>query len=116
MFRADNIWKILKDQFEHVHQRLHTTRGNTVSSMAFQHVNMLATQVLVEVKAVKEDVPQTIEDLQPDDNMPSEQHVNSATSDNVQVEILKLLQSIQSTLKDLKSNEGNRNNNNNRKK
>ena len=45
--------------------------------------------------------------------MTPEQHANSATNDNVEVEILKLLQSMQGTLKDLKSNKNNRNNSDN---
>ena len=85
-------------------------------SMTFQNTNILATQVLEEVKAVKEDVLQVMEEQQLDENTYPKQHTNSATRDNIQVEILKLLQIMQGTLKDLKSdkvNHNNRNNNNN---
>ena len=99
MLRTDKKWANLKDHFEYAHQSLRTTRGKTMRSMSFQHENMLATQVLAEVKALKEDVIQAMEEKQPDENIPPEQHANSATSDNVQVEILKLFQSLQGTLK-----------------
>ena len=95
MLRADKMWANLKDHFEHAYQSLCTTRGKTMRSMAFQHANMLATQVLAEVKEVEEDFLHAMEEQQPDENMPPEQHANSATSDNVKVEILKLLQSMQ---------------------
>ena len=95
MLRADKTWENLKDHFEHAHQSLRTTRGKTMRSMAFQHANMLATQVLAEVKEVEEDFLHAMEEQQPDENTPPEQHANSATSDNVKVEILKLLQSMQ---------------------
>ena len=84
--------------------------------MSFQHANMIATQVLANIKAVKEDIIQAMEEQQPDENTPPEQHANSATSDNVQVEIFKLLRSMQGTLKDLKSNKGNHNKPNNKNK
>ena len=60
MLRADKTWVNLKNHFEHAHQSLRTTRGKTMRSMAFQHKNMIATQVLSEVKAVKEDVIQAM--------------------------------------------------------
>ena len=75
-----------------------------MKSTAFKSANMLATQVLSEIKSVKEDVLQAMEEQQPDENRPPKEHDNSATSDNVQVVILKLLLSIQGTLDDLKSN------------
>ena len=80
--------------------------------MAFQHANMLATQVLVEVKAVKEDILHMIEEHQPGMNTPPEQDANSTTSDNLHAEILNLFQSMQDTLK-VKSNKNNQNNSNN---
>ena len=72
MLRADKTWENLKNHFEHAHQSLRTTRGKMMRSMAFRHVNMLATQVLAEVKVVKEDVLEIMEEQQPDENMPSE--------------------------------------------
>ena len=57
-------------------------------SMAFQCANMLATKLLAIVKAVKEDVLQTMEEKQLDENTHPDQQANSATSENVQVEIL----------------------------
>ena len=65
---------------------------------------------------VKEDVIHEIEEQQPDENMHPTQHANSETSDNIQVEILKLLQSMQDTLNNLKSNKCNHNNCNNNNK
>ena len=87
MLRADKTWENLKDYFEHAHQSLRTTRGKTMKSMAFQHANILTTQVLAQVKAVKGDVLYAIEEWQQDDNMPPEQHTNTATSVNVYVEL-----------------------------
>ena len=46
MLRVAKTWANLKDHFEHTHQSLRTTRGKTMRSMAYQHANMLATQVL----------------------------------------------------------------------
>ena len=43
-------------------------------SMAYQHANMLAIYVLIEVQVVKEDVLQSMEDHQLDENTPPEQH------------------------------------------
>ena len=62
----------LKDHFEHAYQILRTTRGKTMRSMVFQHANMLVIKVLVEIKAVKEDVLQIMEENQPDENTPPE--------------------------------------------
>ena len=56
MLREDKMWTNLKDNFEYAHQSLRTTRGKTLRSMAFQHANILAIQVLAEVKALKKDV------------------------------------------------------------
>ena len=88
ILREDKTWENLKDYFEHAHQSLRITTGKTMRSMAFQHANILATQALAEVKAVKEDILQAMEEQQLDENTPPEQYTNSATSDNVQVEIL----------------------------
>ena len=56
------MWENLKDSFEHAHHLLRTTRGKTMRSMAFQHENMLATQVLAEIKAVNEDITHAMEE------------------------------------------------------
>ena len=94
MLRAYKTWANLKEHFEHAHQSLRTTRGKMMRSMTIQHANILAPQLLTEVKAVKKDVLQVIEEQQLDENTPPEQHANSATSNNIQVEVLKLLQNM----------------------
>ena len=62
MLRADKTWANLRDNFEHAHQNLRTIRGKTMRVMAFQYGNMLITQVLEDVKVVKEDVVQEMEE------------------------------------------------------
>ena len=62
MLRVDKTWANLKDHFEHAHQSLRTMRGKMMRSMVYQHAIMLATQVLAEVKTVKEDVLQAMEE------------------------------------------------------
>ena len=98
ILRENKTWANLKDYFQHARQSLRITRGNTMRGMAYQHANILATQVLLEVKVVKECVLQAIEEQQPDENTSLKQHANSATSDNVQIEVVKLLQIMQGTL------------------
>ena len=62
ILRADKTWANLKEHFEHAHQSLRTTRGKMMRSMTIQHANMLAPQLLTEIKAVKEDVLQAMEE------------------------------------------------------
>ena len=57
-----------------------------------------------------------MEDQLTDENTPPEQHINSITSENIQIEILKLLQSMQSTLKQHNNKSSNNSNNNGKKK
>ena len=66
MLSVDKTWANLKDHFEHAHQSLRTPRGKMMRSMTYQHANMLATQVLAELKAVKEDVIHAKEEQKPD--------------------------------------------------
>ena len=85
MLRADKTSSNIKDHFGHAHQSLRTTRGKTMSIISFQHANMLTRQLLAEVKAVKKDILQAIEEQQLDENTLPEQYANSSTSGNVQV-------------------------------
>ena len=39
-------------------------------SMVYQHANIIATHVLAEVKVVKKDIIQAMEEQQPDENRP----------------------------------------------
>ena len=111
--QVDKTWDNLKTYFEDAHKIVCTMRGKTMKIMAYHHTNMLAIQVLVEVKAVKENMLQKTEAQPMDDNTPPHRHDNSSTSDNVQIRVLKLFRSMQDTLRDLKSNSNNSNNTNN---
>ena len=80
-----------------------------MKSMAYYHDNILTAHALAYMKTVKEDVLQVMEPQATEDNTLPQHHTNSETSDNTQVEILKLLQNIKGALKDLKSNSNNYN-------
>ena len=72
ILRENKTWANLKDYFQHARQSLRITRGNTMRGMAYQHANILATQVLAEVNTIKESILQEMEEQRPDDNAPPE--------------------------------------------
>ena len=92
---VDKTWNNFKLHFETEHASLRRVRGTTMRSTAYHQANLLASQVLNEVKEVKTSVTEALNMLSTgvlnEENMspPSENKANSASHDEGQREILR---------------------------
>ena len=67
--RSDKTWDNFNTHFEEALKNLRTRRGKTMKIILYHYASMLATQVLTEVKEVKEGVLQVMEEQKTDENV-----------------------------------------------
>ena len=104
--RVEKTWVKFKEHFERAHRILRKTRGKTMKGTAFHKANMLADQVLQEVRSVQENVLEALtaanfNDEDKENNPPPQQQANSVAT-SVQTEILNTLRAMQGEIAALK--------------
>ena len=104
--RNEKTWATFKEHFERAHRILRKTRGKTMKGTAFHRANMLAEQVLHEVRAVQTNVLEALDATNFDGEdketvLPPQQKANSAAT-SVQDEILNTLRMMQGEIAALK--------------
>jgi hypothetical protein len=104
--RIEKNWVNFKDHFERAHRILRKTRGKTMKGTAFHRANMLADQVLQEVRSVQENVLEALEatsfNTEDKENDPPPQQQANIVATSVQTEILNTLRAMQGEIAALK--------------
>ena len=97
--RVEKNWDMFKTHFERAHRILRKTRGKTMKGTVYHRANMLAEQVLKEVRSVQENILEELDATQFNGEdkyieTPPEQKAKS-TATSVQMEMLNTLRMIQ---------------------
>ena len=104
---TDKTWLHFKSHFTAAYKNLRATRGKTMRSAGYHQANMLASQVLTEVKSVQEAVLQALQthSLERNDEHvpPAEHSANSMSAgEEIQLEMLKAIKELRSEMNSLK--------------
>ena len=92
----DKTWLNFKSHFKAAQEELKEIRGPTMQQAGFHHANMLAAQMQENMAVQNEQVLAMMQTLQETQLEPPQQPaVNATVTDNVQLEILRLLQNLQ---------------------
>ena len=114
----DKTWENFKIHFEDEYDKLKQVRGATMRHAGFHQANQMSNKVMEEVQGIQHNVLQLLQKFDEDDKeneKPEEQPTNLCqeitSSDNIQLEMMKIIKSLQDEMKVLK-NKDNRNHRN----